>query len=68
MEEIQIEDWQLEIIGLITGWGKIDEACEVAMDHAPEGICYLFKVAYREGQSDALKKVLSSVSKQFETW
>lgn len=62
-KEPPLEDWQVEMVGLVKGWGKVEMACEVAMDHAPEGVLYLYKLAYREGQEDALKKVMSSVSK-----
>ena len=63
-KEPKLEDWQLEMVGLIKGWGKVEMACEVAMDHAPEGVLYLFQLAYREGQLDTLKKVVSSVSRE----
>lgn len=50
-------DLNQELIGLILGWGKYEEAAKLAAEHGEYGVLLAMQAAYKDGYRQAVKNI-----------
>lgn len=55
-----LQGWQLEIVGLILGWGKYHEVARIAIEHGEEGVLFAMQAMHKAGFNDAIGTVIEA--------